>query len=54
MRINRKPPRRETLRQYESSKKRGMIMYYAMKGSNDPRAVAARKHMEHKAYGGIV
>lgn len=39
--------------QLDKSKKRGMVQYYAMKYNNDPRTIAARRQMEHKAYGGM-
>ena len=32
--------------------KREQAEYFTKKYSNDPRTVAAKKHMEHKAYGG--
>lgn len=53
-RIVRKPPKRKSLMLYESAKKKGSILYYAMKYSNDPRMIDAKKHMAHKAYGGMI
>lgn len=49
--MRRKPTKRKSLIQRETTKRNGRILYYATKYSNDPNMVAAKKHMEHKAYG---
>lgn len=54
MRVKHRPVKRAVTIQRETTSRNGRILYYAIKDRNDPRAVAARKHMEHKAYGGIV
>lgn len=54
MRINRKPPKKQALVRYENAKQKGAILYSAIKDKHDPRAIAAKKHMAHKAYGGVI
>lgn len=54
MGIKRKPTKRKSLIQRETAKRNGRILYYAIKHSNDPNMVAAKRHMEHKAYGVMI
>lgn len=50
-RYRRKQTKRKSLIEQDTKNKNGRILYYATKYSNDPNMVAAKRHMEHKAYG---